>query len=55
MMLPLAKKRDWIGLTLLAAVFAAVGMLRLPLPIVLLIAVPVSIAVTFFMRRAVAT
>jgi chromate transporter len=55
MMLPLARKRDWIGLTLLAAVFAAVGMLRLPLPIVLLIAVPVSIAVTFFTRRAVAT
>src|SRR3954452_11503341 len=35
MMLPLAKKRDWIGLALLAAVFAAVGMLRLPLPMVL--------------------
>src|SRR6478609_9514078 len=55
MMLPLARKRDWIGLTLLAAVFAAVGMLRLPLPTVLLVAIPVSIAVTFFARRAVAT
>src|SRR3954464_6425277 len=55
MMLPLAKRRDWIGLALLAAVFAAVGMLRLPLPIVLAVAIPLSIAVTFFMRRGSAT
>src|SRR4051812_2541807 len=55
MMLPLARKRDWIGLALLAAVFAAVGMLRLPLPMVLLIAIPVSIAVTYFTRRGAAT
>src|SRR3954463_9314920 len=54
MMLPLARKRDWIGLALLAAVFAAVGMLRLPLPVVLVIAIPVSIAVTFVTRRGVA-
>jgi len=55
MMLPLAKKRDWIGLALLVAVFAAVGVLRLPLPIVLTIAIPLSIAVTFIARRSTAT
>src|ERR1700722_3363201 len=51
MMMPLIKKRDVIGLVVLAAVFIAIGLLRLPLPIVLLAAIPVSIAITFFMRR----
>ena len=51
MMMPLIKKRDVIGLVVLAAVFIAIGLLRLPLPIVLLVAIPVSIAITFFMRR----
>src|ERR1700757_437443 len=32
MMLPLIKKRDLIGLVVLLAVFAAIGLLRLPLP-----------------------
>ena len=54
MMLPLAGKRDWIGLALLAAVFAAVGVLRLPLPMVLLTAIPLSIGLTYFTRRGVA-
>jgi chromate transporter len=54
MMLPLIRKRDLIGLALLAAVFTAVGLLRLPLPLVLLAAVPLSIAITFVMRRRVA-
>jgi chromate transporter len=51
MMLPLIRKRDLVGLALLAAVFAAVGLLRLPLPMVVLAAIPLSIAVTFIMRR----
>jgi chromate transporter len=51
MMMPLIKRRDVIGLVFLAAVFAAIGLLRLPLAAVLLVAIPLSIAVTFAMRR----
>ena len=51
MMRPLIKKRDVVGLVVLAAVFVAIGLLRLPLPTVLLVAIPISIAITFFMRR----
>jgi chromate transporter len=36
---------------LLAAVFIAIGVLRLPLPAVLLVAIPLSISVTLAMRR----
>src|ERR1700678_1264247 len=51
MMMPLIRKRDWVGLVLLAAVFIAIGLLRLPLPAVLLVAIPLSIAITLAMRR----
>jgi chromate transporter len=51
MMMPLIRKRDLIGLVLLAAVFIAIGVLRLPLPAVLLVAIPLSIAVTLAIRR----
>jgi chromate transporter len=51
MMMPLIRKRDLIGLVLLAAVFIAIGVLRLPLPAVLLVAIPLSIAITLAMRR----
>ncbi|HMI11312.1 MAG TPA: chromate transporter [Bradyrhizobium sp.] len=51
MMMPLIKRRDLIGLVILAAVFIAVGLLRLPLPAVLLVASPVSIAIAFAVRR----
>src|ERR1700753_317620 len=51
MMTPLIKKRDTIGLVVLAAVFVAIGLLRLPLPVVLLVAIPVSVAIAFFTRR----
>jgi chromate transporter len=54
MTLPLIKKRDLIGLVLLAGVFVAVGVLRLPLPLVLLVAIPLSLGVTFLMRRRAA-
>jgi chromate transporter len=53
MMMPLIKRRDLIGLVVLAAVFVAIGLLRLPLPSVLLVAIPLSIAITFAMRRRV--
>ena len=55
MMMPLIGKRDLAGLVLLALVFAAIGLLRLPLPAVLLVAIPLSIATTLVMRRRVAT
>jgi chromate transporter len=55
MMMPLIRKRDVVGLVVLAAVFVTIGLLRLPLPAVLLVAIPISIAITFFMRRRGAT
>jgi chromate transporter len=51
MMMPLIERRDLIGLVILAAVFVAIGLLRLPLPAVLLVATPLSIAIVFFIRR----
>jgi chromate transporter len=51
MMMPLFKRRDLVGLVILLAVFIATGLLRLPLPAVLLVAVPLSIAITVAMRR----
>ncbi len=53
MMMPLIVKRDLVGLLVLAAVFIAIGVLRLPLPAVLLVAIPLSIAITMVMRRRV--
>jgi chromate transporter len=53
MMMPLVKRRDLIGLVVMAAVFTAIGLLRLPLPAVLLAAIPLSIAITFAIRRRV--
>jgi chromate transporter len=50
---PLVKRRDLVGLTVLAAVFIAIGLARLPLQAVLLVAIPLSIAITFAMRRRV--
>src|SRR5580698_8165674 len=40
MMLPLIKRRDAAGLIVLLAVFVAIGIARLPLPAVLLVAAP---------------
>jgi chromate transporter len=55
MMMPLVSKRDLIGLAVLVAVFIAIGVLRLPLPAVLLVAIPLSIAITFAVRRRAAS
>ena len=53
MLTPLIKRRDVIGLVLMVGVFAAIGLLRLPLQVVLLVAAPVSIGITLvLMRRA---
>jgi chromate transporter len=51
MMMPLIRRRDLAGLVVLAAVFTAIGLLRLPLPAVLLVAIPLSMAITLIMRR----
>src|SRR5262245_34038594 len=51
MMMPLARKRDVAGILMLLAVFLAIGLLRLPLQVVLLVAVPLSLLITWFMRR----
>jgi chromate transporter len=50
MMMPLIKRRDLIAVIMLAAVFVAIGVLRLPLAAVLLVAIPLSIAITFARR-----
>ena len=53
--MPLVKRRDLVGLVVLAAVFVAIGIARLPLAAVLLVAIPVSIAITIFVRRRAAS
>jgi chromate transporter len=55
MMMPLLKKRDLVGMVMLVAVFVAIGVVRLPLPAVLLVAIPISIVLTIVMRRRAAT
>jgi chromate transporter len=54
MMMPLIKRRDVIALGVMAAVFIAIGILRLPLAAVLLAAIPLSIAISFARRRPAA-
>jgi chromate transporter len=51
MLLPLLKRRDVAGLILMVAVFVAIGLMRWPLQAVLLVAVPISLGITFLMRR----
>jgi len=53
MMMPLIRKRDEVGLLILVAVFIAIGLVRLPLQAVLLVAIPLSLGITYFMRRRV--
>src|SRR5262245_17056451 len=51
MAMPLFRKRDVAGLLMLAAVFMAIGVFRLPLQVVLLVGIPLSLLVTWFLRR----
>lgn len=53
MMTPLVGKRDAVGLLITAAVFVAIGLLRWPLQSVLLVAIPLSLGITFYVRRRV--
>src|SRR5580692_8881069 len=54
MMTPLLKRRDVVALLVMVAVFVAIGLLRLPLAAVLLVAIPLSIAITYWMRKGAA-
>jgi chromate transporter len=51
MLQPIVKQRSVVALAMVAAVFAAVGIMRLPLPPVLLVAIPASILIVYLMRR----
>jgi len=54
MMMPLVKRRDVVALVVMVAVFVAIGLVRLPLPAVLLVAIPLSLAITIVARRRAA-
>jgi chromate transporter len=51
MMMPLFKRRDIVGFVMLLVVLVAIGIARWPLAAVLLVAIPVSLALTLFMQR----
>lgn len=51
MLQPIVRQRSIVALAMVAAVFTAVGILRLPLPPVLLVAIPASILIVYLMRR----
>jgi chromate transporter len=55
MLLPLVKRRDLVALVVMIAVFIAIGLARLPLPAVLLVAIPLSLVVTLIARRRAAS
>ncbi|WP_374991454.1 chromate transporter [Bradyrhizobium sp. LHD-71] len=51
MMQPIVKERSVVALVVIAAVFAAVGLMRWPLQPVLLVAVPASILIVYVIRK----
>jgi len=51
MMMPLFKRRDIVGFVMLLVVLVAIGIARWPLAAVLLVAIPISLAITLFMQR----
>ena len=53
MMTPLLKRRDVTGLVVMLAVFVAIGLIRWPLQFVLLVAIPLSLAITILTRGKV--
>jgi chromate transporter len=54
MLQPIVQQRSVVALAMTAVVFTAVGVLRLPLPPVLLVAIPVSILIVYMMQRRTA-
>jgi chromate transporter len=55
MMVPLVRRRDVAGVATLVVTFVAIGLMRWPMPLVLLAAIPISIAVTFVMQHEIST
>ncbi|MCG6206858.1 chromate transporter [Rhodopseudomonas sp. HC1] len=51
MLLPLLRKRDPVAVVLLVTAFVAIGVLRLPLPAVLGVMVPLSIGANYVMAK----
>lgn len=51
MMGPMALRREFIAFAIMAAIFVAIGLFRLPLIPVLLTGIPVSLAITYVARR----
>jgi chromate transporter len=51
MLQPIVKNRSVVALAMVAAVFVAIGPLRLPLQMVLLVAVPASLMIVYVMRK----
>src|SRR6201994_799546 len=51
MMMPLFKRRDITGFIMLLVVLVAIGIARWPLAAVLLVTIPLSLALTVFVRR----
>jgi chromate transporter len=54
MMQPLLKRRDAVAFVVMVLVFIAIGIMRLPLQAVLLVAIPISLGITFLIRRRAA-
>lgn len=54
MMQPIVKERSVVGVVIVLAVFAAIGIMRWPLPSVLLVAIPASILLVYALRRRAA-
>jgi chromate transporter len=51
MLQPIVKQRSVVALLMVAAVFAAIGIMRWPLPAVLLVAIPASLLTVYVVRR----
>lgn len=51
MMQPIVKRRSLVALSVVAVVFVAIGVMRWPLPPVLLVAIPASILIVSITRR----
>lgn len=54
MLQPIVKSRSIVALAMVVAVFVAIGPLRLPLQVVLLVAVPASLIIVYVMRKRAA-
>lgn len=54
MLQPIVKNRSIVALAMVVAVFIAIGPLRLPLQMVLLVAVPASLIIVYVMRKRAA-